>query len=78
MLKDADGSLQVQNPRHGIMSKSFPSTDDMVTWSKGSDKLSSFKVSILRATSFGSVEWKMEGGKWTGSVEEGKGVAPAP
>jgi hypothetical protein len=57
------------------MAKTFPSADDMKVLSGKCEKLSSFSVSILRATTFGSVEWtKKDGGEWSGGVTEGKGV----
>ncbi len=50
----------------------------MKEWSKAFEKLSSFTVSILRATDFGTVEWKRKGDKWEGGVVEGKGSPAAP
>lgn len=67
--------MQVQNPRSGVVEKSFPSAEDMDALSKKCSKLSSFKVNILRTTSFGTVEWERKNGKWTGGVKEGQGVA---
>jgi hypothetical protein len=69
---------QVQNPRHGIMKKTFPSAEDLDALSQKLEKLSSFKVSILRATSFGTVDWEKKDGKWAGGVTEGKGLPAAP
>ena len=60
------------------MGKTFPSAEDMNAFSTKCEKLSSFKVNILRATSFGTVEWEKNGSKWSGGVTEGKGVAAAP
>ena len=60
------------------MGKTFPTADDMDALSSKCEKISSFKVSILRATSFGGVEWEKKDGKWTGGVIEGKGVTAAP
>ena len=70
--------MQVQNPRHGVMTKTFPSDEDLNELSKNLEKLSSFKVSILRATSFGTVDYERKDGKWTGGVTEGKGLPAAP
>lgn len=67
--------MQVQNPRSGVIAKSFPSADDMDALSKKCSKLSSFKANILRTTSFGTVEWERKSGKWIGGVKEGKGAA---
>ena len=66
--------MQVQNPRHGTMGKTFPTEADVESLSKTCEKLSSFKANILRTTSFGSVEWEKADGKWKGGVTEGKGV----
>lgn len=68
----------MQNPRHQTIAKTFPSELDMKEWSKAFEKLSSFTVSILRATDFGTVEWKRKGDKWEGGVVEGKGSPAAP
>jgi hypothetical protein len=73
-----DMSLQVQNPRHGTIGKTFPSADDMQAWSSRCEKLSSFSVNVLRATNFGTVDWEKKDGKWVGGVTEGKGVAAGP
>lgn len=70
--------IQVQNPRHGTVAKSFPSAEDMEALSSKCQKLSSFKANVLKTSSFGSVEWEKQGGKWTGGVTEGKGVVAAP
>lgn len=66
---------QVQNPRHGVMGKTFPSEADIESLSKTCSKISSFRANILRTTSFGSVEWEKDGSKWKGGVKEGKGVS---
>ena len=60
------------------MGKTFPSAEDMDALSSKCEKLSSFKVNILRATSFGTVEWEKKDSKWSGGVTEGKGVVAAP
>ena len=60
------------------MKKTFPSAEDLDALSQKLEKLLSFKVSILRATSFGTVDFEKKDGKWTGGVTEGKGVADAP
>lgn len=70
--------IQVQNPRHGTMAKTFPSAEDMQSWSSKAEKLSAFSVSILRAPSFGTVDWAKKDGKWVGGVSEGKGVPAGP
>ena len=77
VVADANILIQVQNPRYGVMGKTFPSADDLNALSSKCEKLSSFKVNILRATSFGGVDWEKTEGKWTGGVIEGKGVAAA-
>ena len=74
----ADVYVQVQNPRHGVMKKTFPSDEDLNELSKKLEKLSSFKVNILRATSFGTVDYERKDGKWVGGVTEGKGLPAAP
>ncbi|KAK3710227.1 hypothetical protein LTR37_010448 [Vermiconidia calcicola] len=66
--------MEVQNPRHGIMGKTFPSAEDMQALSSKCEKLSALSVNILRAPSFGTVDWENKDGKWTGGVTEGKGV----
>ncbi len=59
------------------MGKTFPSAEDMQSLSSKCEKLTSFNVSILRAPSFGTVDWAKKDGKWVGGVSEGKGL-PAP
>jgi hypothetical protein len=59
------------------MKKTFPSNDDLNELSKKLEKLSSFKVSILRATSFGTVDFEKKDGEWAGGVTEGKGLPAA-
>ena len=49
----------------------FPTEEDMNDLSKSCTKLESFKITILRTSSFGSVEWRKESGKWTGGIIEG-------
>ncbi|KAK5722241.1 hypothetical protein LTR17_014247 [Elasticomyces elasticus] len=75
----ANPSLQffmaLQNPKSGVLAKSFPSAEDMAALSEKCDKLNSFKANVLRTTSFGAVEWEKKDGKWVGGVTEGKGVA---
>ncbi|KAK5717115.1 hypothetical protein LTR15_009004 [Elasticomyces elasticus] len=75
----ANPSLQffmaLQNPKSGVLAKSFPSAEDMAALSDKCDKLNSFKANVLRTTSFGVVEWEKKDGKWVGGVTEGKGVA---
>ncbi|GAB7359558.1 hypothetical protein MBLNU230_g6746t1 [Neophaeotheca triangularis] len=75
----ANPSLQffmaMQNPRSGVLSKTFPSIEDMDALSSKCGKLTSFKVNVLRTTSLGTVEWERKDGKWTGGVKEGKGVS---
>ncbi|KAK5133462.1 hypothetical protein LTR08_007704 [Meristemomyces frigidus] len=66
--------MSVQNPRSGVLAKSFPSSADMDALSTTCTKLSSFKANVLRTTTFGSVEWEQKDGKWSGGVKEGKGV----
>ena len=69
---------QVQNPKHGVMGKTFPSAENMDALSSKLEKLSSFKANILRTASMGGVEWEKKEGKWTGGVIEGKGVVKPP
>ncbi|KAK3114701.1 hypothetical protein LTR53_006712 [Teratosphaeriaceae sp. CCFEE 6253] len=75
----ANPSLQffmaLQNPKSGVLAKSFPSAEDLIALGAKCEKLTSFKASILRTTSFGSVDWEKKDGKWSGGVTEGKGVA---
>ena len=68
--------MEVQNPRHGVMGKTFPgSAAEIEGLAKRLEKLKVFKVDVLRTNSYGGVEWeKGEDGKWTGGVKEGKGV----
>ncbi|EEH17104.1 hypothetical protein PABG_07191 [Paracoccidioides brasiliensis Pb03] len=57
-----------------ILEKVFPSATDMALRSKYSPKLESFRVSILRATSFGYVEWNRAEGTsdgWVGGIKLG-------
>lgn len=49
----------------------------MQALTKDCPKLSSFKVSILRTTTFGGVEWEKKEGKWVGGVKEGKASVTA-
>ncbi|KAK4543431.1 hypothetical protein LTR36_005574 [Oleoguttula mirabilis] len=67
--------MAVQNPKSGVLAQSFPSSADMDALSSTCSKLSSFKVNVLRTTTFGTVEWERKDGKWSGGVKEGKGVA---
>lgn len=60
------------------MKKTFPSEDDLTSLNGKLEKLSSFKVSILRATSFCTVDFEKKDGKWSGGVTEGKGVPGPP
>lgn len=70
--------MKVQNPRAGVLEKTFPSAADLNEVSKTSEKLSSFKANVLRTTSLGTVEWtKKEGQDWEGGVQEGKGLKGA-
>jgi len=77
----ANPSLQffmaLQNPKSGVLAKSFPSKEDMAALSGTCTKLNSFKANVLRTTSFGAVEWEKKDEKWTGGVTEGKGVSAA-
>ncbi|KAK5163380.1 uncharacterized protein LTR77_010753 [Saxophila tyrrhenica] len=70
--------MEVQNPRHGVMGKTFPSAEEMKSLSSKCEKMSAFSVSILRAPNFGTVEWAKKDGEWAGGVTEGKGVPAAP
>lgn len=64
----------MQNPRSGVLAKTFPSVEDMEALSKKCEKLNSFKASVLRTTTLGSVEWERKEEKWTGGVKAGKGT----
>ncbi|KAK2767389.1 hypothetical protein FQN54_003545 [Arachnomyces sp. PD_36] len=57
-----------------FLEKIFPSSEEMETLSSGDcPKLQSFNMTILRAASFGSVDWnRSPGGKWVGGIMEGK------
>lgn len=65
--------MEVQNPRSGVLQKTFPTAEDLEALAKTSEKLSSFKANVLR-TSLGTVEWKKSDGKWEGGVKPGKGT----
>jgi hypothetical protein len=65
---------QLQNPRAGVLAKSFPSADDIMALNRKCPKLTSFKASVLRTTSFGSVNWEKKDNKWSGGVKEGQRV----
>ncbi|PGH09870.1 hypothetical protein AJ79_05597 [Helicocarpus griseus UAMH5409] len=57
-----------------ILEKVFPSAADMALISKYSPRLESFRMTILRAASFGYVEWnKVEGtsDEWVGGIKSG-------
>ncbi|CZT15179.1 uncharacterized protein RCC_01064 [Ramularia collo-cygni] len=66
--------VTVQNPRAGVLGKTFPSADDLDALSKTSENLASFKANVLRTTTLGTVEWTKKDGKWQGGVQEGKGM----
>lgn len=67
--------VKVQNPRSGVLEKTFPSVADLDAMCKTSEKLASFKANVLRTTALGTVEWtKKDGGSWEGGVQEGKGL----
>ncbi|EME38977.1 hypothetical protein DOTSEDRAFT_75620 [Dothistroma septosporum NZE10] len=66
--------MEVQNPRSGVMAKTFPSAEDLETLSKKCEKLSAFKANVLRTTSMGSVEWERKDGGWDGGVKLANGV----
>ncbi|TKA73468.1 hypothetical protein B0A55_05956 [Friedmanniomyces simplex] len=72
----ANPSLQffmaLQNPRSGVLAKSFPSAEEMTALNEKCPKLNSFKANVLRTNSFGTVEFERKDGKWTGGVTEGK------
>ncbi|KAK3674335.1 hypothetical protein LTR78_005804 [Recurvomyces mirabilis] len=72
----ANPSLQffmaLQNPRSGVLATSFPSASDMEALSKKCPNLKTFKVSVLRTTSFGALEWERKDGKWKGGLAEAK------
>lgn len=69
---------QVQNPRSGTLSKTFPSKEDIEALSSHCPKLASFKANVLRTTTFGTVDWEMKDGQWSGGVTEGRGVQLNP
>lgn len=62
--------MQVQNPRHGTMSKTFPSIDDLKQLSSKMERLSSFKVNILKTTSMATVAFERKDGVWSGGVSD--------
>ena len=67
--------MQVQNPKSQVLAKTFPSAADLDALSSKCTKLSSFKANVLRTNTLGNVEWEKKNGKWTGGVQEGKGLA---
>ncbi|KAK1057314.1 hypothetical protein LTR33_013670 [Friedmanniomyces endolithicus] len=69
--------MALQEPRSGVMAKTFPSAEDLAALTTKCPKLNSFKANVLRTTTFGTVEYEMKDSKWTGGVKEGKGVAAA-
>lgn len=69
---DANPHVQVQNPRHGTMGKTFPSADDLKALSSKLEKLSSFKANILKTISMANVAFEKSGNEWTGGVTESK------
>ena len=75
MPADADITLQVQNPKHGVMGKTFPSVDDLKALSSKLEKLASFKANILKTTSMANVAFEKKDGEWTGGVTESKVTA---
>ncbi|KAK0248165.1 hypothetical protein B0A54_16383 [Friedmanniomyces endolithicus] len=69
--------MALQEPRSGVMTKTFPSAEDLAALTTKCPKLNSFKANVLRTTTFGTVEYAMKDGKWTGGVREGKDVTAA-
>lgn len=69
-LADADGVVQVQNPRHGVMGKTFPSAEDLKALSSKLEKLSVFKANILKTNSMATVAFEKKDGEWTGEAKE--------
>ncbi|KXT12291.1 hypothetical protein AC579_5651 [Pseudocercospora musae] len=66
--------MDIQNPRHQVLEKTFPDVWDMNKLSEKQEKLSSFKANVLRTTTLGTIDWERVDGKWKGGVKEGKGV----
>ncbi|KXS99099.1 hypothetical protein AC578_3528 [Pseudocercospora eumusae] len=66
--------MDIQNPRHQVLEKTFPDVWDMNKLSEKQEKLSSFKANVLRTTTLGTIDWERVDGKWRGGVKEGKGV----
>jgi len=62
--------MEVQNPRHGVMGKTFPSAEDLKALSSKLEKLSVFKANILKTTSMATVAFEKKDGKWTGEAKE--------
>ena len=75
VFADADELMQVQNPRHGVMRKTFPSIEDLEQLSSKLEKLSLFKANILKTKSMATVHFEKKDGKWTGGVSESKVTA---
>ncbi|WPG99034.1 Hypothetical protein R9X50_00183900 [Acrodontium crateriforme] len=65
--------IEVQNPRSGVLGKTFPSATDMEALSAQCSQMNVFEASVLRTTTFGAVKWKQDNGQWTGGVTNGKG-----
>ncbi|KAF2422636.1 hypothetical protein EJ08DRAFT_701591 [Tothia fuscella] len=51
-----------------LLQDASPSQEDIVILAKKCEKLTSFKVNLLRATRWPSIEWKKHGEQWEGGV----------
>jgi hypothetical protein len=62
---------QVSNPKRRALQNAFPSGEDMKRLTEKCKNLNSFKASILRTNSMGTVEWTKEEGSsvWKGGIK---------
>ncbi|EME87075.1 uncharacterized protein MYCFIDRAFT_86499 [Pseudocercospora fijiensis CIRAD86] len=50
--------MDIQNPRHQVLEKTFPDVWDMNKLSEKQEKLASFKANVLRTTTLGTIDWE--------------------
>ncbi|EMC97755.1 hypothetical protein BAUCODRAFT_120690 [Baudoinia panamericana UAMH 10762] len=61
--------MALQEPGSGVLEKSLLSAADLAVLTAKCANLKSFKASVLRAASFGTLEWEKKGGKWVGGAK---------
>ncbi|KAL1967622.1 hypothetical protein VTN77DRAFT_3137 [Rasamsonia byssochlamydoides] len=67
--QESSDSTNTSSPKEEQLHNVFPSASDMADLSAHLPRLESFKMTMLRAKSFGTVEWNRSAdGKWTGGV----------